>query len=292
MSQTKPTTHKDSDAPKKQRVFAADFADFVAATAAGLGDGWAVDTDSKPHPGPSAFLAHPDGRRIGIKHIWRGEAVQTWALDVPPREFEDSRDAELYADSLKHLTPGIRYNVGVCFTNNPPAATTARNIRNRLLPAFDGKRPPLRAFPKKRPGRGSRPRRKRQPRTRQRAHERWINPSRRRRPRRPGPRRRTRAAQPRKRSHPHQRPSRRSDRLCPDRGAPQRRPPRRRRRTTPRRRSCSRLKPPPVTDQFPPGAGPSEAAPHPLHIDRSENCHDTTRPVRREAGRHGSQVRA
>ncbi|MFE0477043.1 hypothetical protein ACFW2V_36160 [Streptomyces sp. NPDC058947] len=149
MSPTKPTT-ADDDAAKKQRVFPADFEEFVTTTAVGLGDGWTVDADSKPHPGLSAYLTHPDGRRIGIKHLWRGAAVQTWALDVPPREFEEGDgDAKTYADSLKHLTPGIRYNVGVCFTNNPPAATTARNIRTRLLPAFDGKRPPLRAFPKK-----------------------------------------------------------------------------------------------------------------------------------------------
>lgn len=151
MIPAKPTMSKDTEAEarKKQRVFPADFDEFVSATAAGLGDGWTVDTDSKPHPGLSAFLAHPDGHRIGIKHIWRGAAVQTWALDVPPREFEHEGDAEAYAYSLKQLTPGIRYNVGVCFTNNAPAATTARNIRRRLLPAFDGKRPPLRAFPKK-----------------------------------------------------------------------------------------------------------------------------------------------
>ncbi|MCH0562108.1 hypothetical protein [Streptomyces sp. MUM 2J] len=154
MSPTKPTAHKTSDAPKKQRVFPADFAEFVAATAAALGDGWAVDTDDKPHPGPSAYLAHPDGRRIGIKHLWRGEAVQTWALNVPPREFEEGdRDTESYADSLKHLSAGIRYNVGVCFTANPPATTAAQRIRARLLPAFDGERPPLRAFPKKTPRR-------------------------------------------------------------------------------------------------------------------------------------------
>ncbi|MFI1735247.1 hypothetical protein ACH40E_39715 [Streptomyces acidicola] len=148
MSPTKPTT-PDDDAAKKQRVSPADFEEFVTTTAAGIGDGWTVDTASTPHPGLSAYLTHSDGRRIGIKHIWRGTAVQTWALDVPPREFDDNGDAETYADSLKHLSPGIRYNVGVCFTNNPPAATTARNIRTRLLPAFDGERPPLRAFPKK-----------------------------------------------------------------------------------------------------------------------------------------------
>ncbi|MFJ2342337.1 hypothetical protein [Streptomyces antimycoticus] len=153
MSAAKPTAAKDTDPPKKQRVFPSDFAQFVAATAAGLGDGWAVDADSNPHSGLSAYLTHPDGRRIGIKHIWRGEGVQTWALDVPPREFERTGDAEAHASSVKHLTPGVRYNVGVCFTNNQPAATTARNIRTRLLPAFDGKRPPLRASSKKRPRR-------------------------------------------------------------------------------------------------------------------------------------------
>ncbi|MGR3937090.1 hypothetical protein [Streptomyces sp. BRA346] len=153
MSAAKPTASKDTDPPKKQRVFPTDFAQFVAATAAGLGDGWAVDADSKPHSGLSAYLAHPDGRRIGIKHIWRGEGVQTWALDVPTRELERTGDAEAHANSVKHLTPGVRYNVGVCFTNSSPAATTARNIRTRLLPAFDGKRPSLRAFSKKRPRR-------------------------------------------------------------------------------------------------------------------------------------------
>ncbi|MGW7237082.1 hypothetical protein [Streptomyces sp. NPDC054804] len=148
VSPTKPTA-TDDEAAKKQRVFPADFDEFVITTVASLGDGWTVDADDKPHPDLSAYLIHPDGRRIGIKHIWRGAAVQTWALDVPIREFDNDGDAETYAESLKHLTPGIRYNVGVCFTNNPPAATTARNIRTRLLPSFGGKRPTLRAFPKK-----------------------------------------------------------------------------------------------------------------------------------------------
>ncbi|MGW1878467.1 hypothetical protein [Streptomyces sp. NPDC001975] len=152
MSPTKPTA-TDDEATKKQRVFPADFDEFVITTVASLGDGWTVDADDKPHPDLSAYLIHPDGHRIGIKHIWRGAAVQTWALDVPIREFDNDGDAETYAESLKHLTPGVRYNVGVCFTNNPPAATTARNIRTRLLPSFGGKRPALRAFPKKRPRR-------------------------------------------------------------------------------------------------------------------------------------------
>ncbi|MFF2566666.1 hypothetical protein [Streptomyces sp. NPDC058084] len=151
MSSTKPATPKDTEPPKRRRLPPTDFPEFAAATAAGLGDGWAVDTDSKPGTGPSAYLAHPDGRRIGVMYLWRGEAVQTWALDVPRREFEEGdRDAESYAESLTFLTPGIRYNVGVCFTDKPPAETTAQDIRTRLLPAFGGKRPALRAFPKKR----------------------------------------------------------------------------------------------------------------------------------------------
>ncbi|WP_328769466.1 hypothetical protein [Streptomyces sp. NBC_00286] len=151
MSPTKTSTPQDPDTRKTERVIPADFAEYVTAIATGLGDGWTVATDGDSRPDLTAYLAHPDGRRIGIKRLWRGEAVQTWALAVPPREFDNEGDAASYTDSLKHLTNGIRYNVGVCFTNNPPAATTARNIRTRLLPAFDGKRPPLRAFPKKRP---------------------------------------------------------------------------------------------------------------------------------------------
>lgn len=147
MSPTKATTN--DDAAKKQHVLPADFDEFVTTTASGLGDGWTVDPDDKPHPGLSAYLIHSDGRRIGLRHIWRGAAVQTWALDVPPRTFDNEADAEAHAWSVKQLTAGVRYNVGVCFTNNPPATTTARNIRTRLLPAFDGERPPLRAFPKK-----------------------------------------------------------------------------------------------------------------------------------------------
>jgi hypothetical protein len=147
VSPTKATTTND-DAAKKQHVLPADFDEFVTTTASGLGDGWTVDPDNKPHPGLSAYLIHSDGRRVGLRHIWQGAAVQTWALDVPPRTFDNEADAEAHAWSVKQLTAGTRYNVGVCFTNNPPAATTARNIRTRLLPSFEGQRSPLRAFPK------------------------------------------------------------------------------------------------------------------------------------------------
>ncbi|WP_406354326.1 hypothetical protein [Streptomyces sp. NBC_00658] len=141
-------TSTDSTTNKLQRLFPADFGPFINAILGVLGDGWTLD-DEQP-TGLTAFLTHTDGRRIGIRHLWRGQAVQTWAIDVPRREFTDDNDATSYADSLEHLTPGIRYNTGVAFTTNPPAQATANTIRARLLPAFEGERPPLRAFPRKR----------------------------------------------------------------------------------------------------------------------------------------------
>ncbi|MDX3749653.1 hypothetical protein [Streptomyces sp. AK08-02] len=141
-------TSIDSTTNKRQRLFPADFAPFITAILEVLGDGWTLDDDQPT--GLTAFLTHTDGRRIGIRHLWRGEAVQTWAIDVPRREFTDDNDAASYTDSLEHLTPGIRYNTGVAFTTNPPAKDTAATIRARLLPAFEGERPPLRAFPRKR----------------------------------------------------------------------------------------------------------------------------------------------
>ncbi|MFD3926566.1 hypothetical protein [Streptomyces sp. NPDC058614] len=141
-------TSTDSTTNKPQRLFPAGFAPFITAILEVLGDGWTLD-DEQP-TGLIAFLTHTDGRRIGIRHLWRGEAVQTWAIGVPRREFTDDNDTKSYADSLEHLTPGIRYNTGVAFTTNPPAQATADTIRARLLPAFDGERPPLTAFPRKR----------------------------------------------------------------------------------------------------------------------------------------------
>ncbi|MET9964818.1 hypothetical protein ABZZ80_02520 [Streptomyces sp. NPDC006356] len=133
---------------KKQNIDLPGFQRFATLTAEQLGDGWTLDPDNTE--GPLAYLTHPSGRSIGIRYLWRGQAVQTWAVGVPPREYENEDDAKVMAANGTHLTPGDRYNVAVTFTHNPPVATTARNIRTRLLPAYDGKRPLLRAFPRKR----------------------------------------------------------------------------------------------------------------------------------------------
>lgn len=133
---------------KKQTVNLPGFRSFATSTAERLGDGWTLDPDTTS--GPVAFLTHPDGHRVGLRRLWHGQAVQTWATDVPPREYTNEDDAKVMAANAVHLTEGTRYNVGVVFTHNPPAAATAKNIRTRLLPAYDGVRPPLRAFPRKR----------------------------------------------------------------------------------------------------------------------------------------------
>ncbi|MDQ8707840.1 hypothetical protein RCO28_36035 [Streptomyces sp. LHD-70] len=143
MSTKSPDNNKNN-----QTIELAHFCQFAENTAAQLGSGWTVDPDSAA--GPVAFLTHPDGHRIGLRQLWRGQAVQTWATDVPPREYANENDAKVMTANAAHLTGGSRYNAGVTFTHTSPATTTAKKIRTRLLPAYDGKRPTLRAFPAKR----------------------------------------------------------------------------------------------------------------------------------------------
>jgi outer membrane biosynthesis protein TonB len=150
----KPSSDTETEHRSDQRLSALAFDTYTAETAQALGDSWTVVHDQAPHPELSAYLEHTDGRRIGIRHLWRGLAVQTWALKVPPREFTNEADAESHELSVAHLTPGVRYNVAVCFTDVPPVEATVEQIRARLLPAFEGQRPVLRAFPKKRRTRG------------------------------------------------------------------------------------------------------------------------------------------
>ncbi|MDI3418010.1 hypothetical protein [Streptomyces luteolus] len=139
---------KSPDSKKNQTIDFAHFGQFAENTAEQLGSGWTVDPDSVTSP--VAFLTHPDGRRVGLRHLWRGQAVQTWAADVPPREYANENDAKVMAANSVHLTEGSRYNAGVTFTHTSPAAATAKKIRTRLLPAYDSKRPSLRSFPSKR----------------------------------------------------------------------------------------------------------------------------------------------
>ncbi|WP_411121734.1 hypothetical protein [Streptomyces sp. x-19] len=111
-----------------------------------LGDGWSEDPDDNPagFVDKAIRLVHPDGRAIGIRHLWQGEAAQTFAVGGPaPKPSADTDSAP--AENPNRLAKGVRYSTGVFFTTAEPLEEILAAIRTVLLPAFDGHRPRLRA---------------------------------------------------------------------------------------------------------------------------------------------------
>lgn len=110
-----------------------------------LGDGWSEDLDDSPagFADRSIRLIHPDGRSIGIRHLWRGRAVQTFAVGGPALKQSASPDGAAGEDT--RLPKGARYSTGVRFTTASPLEEILTAIRTVLLPGFDGPRPRLRA---------------------------------------------------------------------------------------------------------------------------------------------------
>lgn len=113
--------------------------------AAALADKWS----EAPEESPAGFadrsirLVHPDGRSIGIRHLWQGRAVQTFAVGGPaPKQ---SAEPDAAAGESTRLPKGVRYSTGVRFTTASPLQEILTAIRTVLLPAFDGPRPRLRA---------------------------------------------------------------------------------------------------------------------------------------------------
>ncbi|EST27347.1 hypothetical protein [Streptomyces roseochromogenus] len=107
-----------------------------------LGDGWSEDDDETHVDVDRAIrLHHTDGRAIGIRHLWRGQAVQTFAIGAPSPESGD----KTASSTGNRLPPGTRYSTGVRFTTDSPLDEILNSIRTVLLPAFDGYRPPLNA---------------------------------------------------------------------------------------------------------------------------------------------------
>ncbi|GHE09223.1 hypothetical protein [Streptomyces alanosinicus] len=106
-----------------------------------LGDGWREDPEDTPagFADKSIRLIHPDGRSIGVRHLWQGKAVQTFAIGGPAPKRSAGPERE------NRLPKGIRYSKGVCFTTHSPLQEILTVIRTSLLPAFDGHRPRLRA---------------------------------------------------------------------------------------------------------------------------------------------------
>ncbi|MGG2460508.1 hypothetical protein ACO0M4_11910 [Streptomyces sp. RGM 3693] len=108
-----------------------------------LGDGWSEDPDDNPAGFVDKVirLIHPDGRAIGIRHLWQGEAVSTFAIGGPAPKKSAGTDQA----SENRLPKGVRYSTGVHFTSASPLEEILTAIRTVLLPAFDGYRPRLRA---------------------------------------------------------------------------------------------------------------------------------------------------
>lgn len=108
-----------------------------------LGDGWSDGTDDKPtgFADRTIRLVHCDGRTIGLRHLWQGRAVQTFAVGGPAPTQPADRDQ----DSEDRLAKGVRYSTGVRITTASPLHEILTAIRTVLLPAFNGQRPRLRA---------------------------------------------------------------------------------------------------------------------------------------------------
>ncbi|MER6548186.1 hypothetical protein [Streptomyces sp. NPDC001250] len=79
---------------------------------------------------------------MGIRHLWQGRAVQTFAVGGPAPE--QAADADGAAGENTRLPKGVRYSTGVRFTTASPLEEILTAIRNVLLPAFDGTRLRLR----------------------------------------------------------------------------------------------------------------------------------------------------
>ncbi|MCZ1019726.1 hypothetical protein [Streptomyces noursei] len=132
------TAPEAEDAPQRPTLSEIDLYLLAKPIAEALAGGWAEDTDDTSaagFPDKSIRLVHPDGRTIGIRLLWQGQAVQTFAVGGP-KTAEDNTD--------NRLPKGVRYSAGVHFREDP-LEEIVNALRTVLLPAFDGYRPRLRA---------------------------------------------------------------------------------------------------------------------------------------------------
>ncbi|MFF4606136.1 hypothetical protein ACFY12_25770 [Streptomyces sp. NPDC001339] len=137
------TDTTDVEAPEAAVLSEFDLYLLAKPIADALGDGWREDTDDNPagFVDKAIRLIHPDGRAIGIRHLWQGEAVQTFAVGGPAPKKSSGTDQT----GKNRLPKGVRYSTGVHFSTDSPLEEILTAIRTVLLPAFDGHRPRLRA---------------------------------------------------------------------------------------------------------------------------------------------------
>lgn len=133
------TAHEHDDTQEPPTLSPADLHRLADAMATELGP-WEPVADQ----GDCLHLAGPDQRAIGLRLLFRGRALQTFAIGGTPPDTASE-------DGALPLAQGVRYSTGVTFTcNETPLEAALHAVRTVLLPAFEGHRPLLTS-------RGSRP---------------------------------------------------------------------------------------------------------------------------------------
>lgn len=101
---------------------------------------WNVTDDFEPSQGSSVHLVAPDRRAIGLRLLFGGRAVQSFAIgSTAPKTPAGSNRADKAGP--QRLAEGVRYSTGVTFTDDePPLESLLTSVRTVLLPAFDGHR--------------------------------------------------------------------------------------------------------------------------------------------------------
>ncbi|MGW0731688.1 hypothetical protein [Streptomyces sp. NPDC002851] len=133
----------DAEAPEAAVLSEIDLYLLAKPLAEALGDGWSEDTEESPagFADKAIRLIHPDGRTIGVRHMWQGQAVQTFAVGGPaPKKSADTGET-----GTNRLPKGVRYSTGVHFATASPLEEILTAVRTVLLPAFDGQRPRVRS---------------------------------------------------------------------------------------------------------------------------------------------------
>ncbi|MEU1015394.1 hypothetical protein [Streptomyces sp. NPDC005898] len=133
------TAPQHDDAQEPPTLSPADLHRLAEAIATELGP-WEPVADR----GDCLHLAGPDQRAIGLRLLFSGRALQTFAIGGTPPDTTPE-------DGVLPLAQGVRYSTGVTFTcDETPLEATLHAVRAVLLPAFEGHRPLLTS-------RGSRP---------------------------------------------------------------------------------------------------------------------------------------
>ncbi|MEV0446255.1 hypothetical protein AB0I84_47655 [Streptomyces spectabilis] len=135
------TPHSDTDgheSPDPARLSPAELHQLGQSLAAELSD-WEAATVHTTQ-GEDLHIAGPAGRAIGLRLLFKGRVLQTFAIGGP----QPATGTGEASAGGEPLAEGARYNTSVLFTHDEtPLEAALDAMRTVLLPAFDGHRPPL-----------------------------------------------------------------------------------------------------------------------------------------------------